>query len=185
MSSPDPVERRGEANYALGQVRSALEDQGFTVRDASMVEASPTGGDGPIRILVLVVEPETGTQAPPGNGLAELVLIGEAHVDFRRRRVMRGHTIVSLTPSEADLLTLLVRERGRTISRQRLFHELWDGREVGSGALDTAVFRVRRKIEPVPERPRWILSVRGLGFRLEEEEGRPKRLPAIAPELRP
>jgi DNA-binding response OmpR family regulator len=87
---------------------------------------------------------------------------------MRHRVEVDGHE-VSLTPTEFGLLWALADEPGRVVTRESLLEQLrgadW---QAEPGLLDTHVSNLRRKIEPDPAHPRYVLTVRGVGFRLGE-----------------
>ncbi|GAA1983343.1 response regulator transcription factor [Terrabacter lapilli] len=88
-------------------------------------------------------------------------------VDPRARRVWVGPEEVALTSKEFDLLALLDSERGQVLSRERLMDEVWDENWFGSTkTLDVTVGRLRQKLDD-SQAPARIVTVRGVGFRLE------------------
>jgi two-component system response regulator RegX3 len=94
-----------------------------------------------------------------------ILRIGGLEVDDRSRRaVLDGHD-VKLTPREFDLLAVLARDPGATVSRRQLLEEVWQARWYGSAkTIDVHVAALRRKLGD----PGWIESVRGVGFRLRD-----------------
>jgi len=94
--------------------------------------------------------------------------LGPAMVDLRALLVRRGARSEALSLREADMLRLLWRERGRPVTRQRFLDEVW-GRDrfPTTRTVDQHVARLRQKIEPDPARPRHLLTVFGVGYRLE------------------
>jgi DNA-binding response OmpR family regulator len=93
---------------------------------------------------------------------------GDVEVDFDRREVRRAGRAMGLTPLEFKLLSVLVRHRGRALSRQQLMDEAW-GKDtfVTDRVVDNQVANLRKKIEPDPERPRYLVALRGLGYRFD------------------
>jgi two-component system KDP operon response regulator KdpE len=89
-------------------------------------------------------------------------------VDLAAKRVVRGGEVVHLTPTEWHLLETLVRRPGRLVSQQQLLHDVW-GPEYGDEAHYLRVFmaQLRRKLEPQPSRPRYLLTEPGMGYRFE------------------
>lgn len=74
-----------------------------------------------------------------------------------------------LTTKERDLLAALRRARGRVVTRAELLREVWGyGPDVVSRTLDTHIGTLRRKLEPIPRRPRHILTVRNVGYRWQD-----------------
>ena len=95
---------------------------------------------------------------------------GDCEVDFDRGEVRREGTPVKTSALEFRLLTALVRHRGRVLSREQLIDAAWGTETVVTDrVVDTHILNLRKKIEPVPARPRHILSLRGLGYRFEGE----------------
>ncbi len=95
---------------------------------------------------------------------------GELEIDFVRRAVKLGGTLVHLTPIEWELLKALATHPGRVMTHQQLFREVWRGREHGDAQqyLRVHVARLRRKIERDPVRPQYILTEPAVGYRFGE-----------------
>ena len=93
---------------------------------------------------------------------------GDCEVDFDRGEVRRGGTPVDVSALEFRLLAAFIRNRGRVLSREQLIDAAW-GRDtfVTDRVVDTHVLNLRKKIEPVPARPRYIRSLRGMGYRFD------------------
>ncbi|NIR46047.1 MAG: response regulator transcription factor [Gemmatimonadetes bacterium] len=108
-----------------------------------------------------------------GNGGADVentVRFGDIEVDSAARRVRRAGEDVTLTPKEYELLAALIRRHGQAVSRQDLLREVWGYPSmVVSRTVDTHVAELRRKLEADPSRPRYIVTVRKIGYRLESD----------------
>jgi len=103
----------------------------------------------------------------PGQ-LTERQRFGEIEIDPASRVVLRDGAPVALRPKEFDLLIALVRRRGGVASRDELLQEVWGySREVFSRTVDSHVAELRRKLEAEPAAPRYILTVRKAGYRLQ------------------
>ena len=88
-------------------------------------------------------------------------------VDLGRRLVTVGGAAVQLTPTEYDLLRLLVTHAGKVLTHHQLLREVWGaGYETETHILRVNVSNLRRKIEPDPARPHYILTEPGVGYRL-------------------
>ena len=85
-------------------------------------------------------------------------------VDFAHQQATVGGQSVPLSPTETKLLYLLMRSAGRPVMNDFLLRRLWPLEEVFEDALRVHVYRLRHKIEPVPARPRYIVTERGLGY---------------------
>ncbi|HUZ16486.1 MAG TPA: response regulator transcription factor [Gaiellaceae bacterium] len=98
-----------------------------------------------------------------------VVVIGELRIDLEKRAVSVGGKPVQLTPHEFSLLRVLARNPGKLLTHTMLLREVW-GRGYGeeSHYLHVYVSQLRRKLEPDPARPRYILTEPGAGYRLAE-----------------
>jgi two-component system alkaline phosphatase synthesis response regulator PhoP len=92
----------------------------------------------------------------------------DVEVDFDRAELRRGSKPLEATPLEFKLLAAFIRRRGRVLSRQQLIEEAW-GHDtfVTDRVVDSHIVNLRRKIEPKPDSPRYLLSVRGMGYRFD------------------
>ena len=93
---------------------------------------------------------------------------GDAEVDFARCELRRDGRTVEMTSLEFKLLTAFIRNRGRVLSRQRLLDEVWGpGTFITDRVVDNHIVTLRKKIEPEPHTPRYLVNVRGLGYRFD------------------
>ncbi len=91
---------------------------------------------------------------------------GDVRIRLRGRQVFRAGREVRLTRKEFDLLVFLVEHRGEVVTRERLLDEVWGyERFPTTRTVDTHVLRLRRKFESDPDRPVWILTVHGQGYK--------------------
>jgi|SRR4051794_26946786 len=94
---------------------------------------------------------------------------GPVRMDVERHVVAVDGERVALPLKEFDLLELLMRNAGRVLTRMQLIDRVWGSDYVGdTKTLDVHVKRLRAKIEPDPANPRYLLTVRGLGYKLEQ-----------------
>jgi DNA-binding response OmpR family regulator len=100
--------------------------------------------------------------------MPEIYRFGDAEVDFTRCELRRGGRALEMTPIEFKLLAAFIRHRGQTLSREKLLDEVW-GREtfVTDRVVDTHVTNLRKKIESKPSEPRFLVNVRGMGYRFD------------------
>ncbi|MDP8948520.1 MAG: response regulator transcription factor [Actinomycetota bacterium] len=90
-------------------------------------------------------------------------------VDLFRRQVISGGSPVELTAKEFEVLALLASHPGRVYSREQIMRHLWDGDFFGEPrAADVHVQHIRGKIEPDPKNPRYVQTVRGVGYRFAQ-----------------
>jgi two-component system KDP operon response regulator KdpE len=95
--------------------------------------------------------------------------VGNLSVDLVRRIVKVGETEVKLSPKEYDLLRLLVQHAGKVLTHKFLLRELWD-EPTDPQYLRVYVRQLRRKIETDPERPQYLMTEIGIGYRLKAPE---------------
>lgn len=100
--------------------------------------------------------------------LPEVYRFGEVEVDFTRRELRRAGEVVETSPLEFKLLATFVRRRGRVLSRQQLLDEAWGPDTfVTERVVDNQITSLRKKIEPSGPQPRYLLSIRGIGYRFD------------------
>jgi len=110
--------------------------------------------------VVLRRVPEAKSRAGPVFANEELV------IDADRLLVRRGGKRIDLTPTELRLLLYLAENAGRVLSHRQILDKIW-GNEYGEDVdyVKLFIYRLRRKLEPDPKEPRYILSERGIGYR--------------------
>jgi two-component system KDP operon response regulator KdpE len=105
------------------------------------------------------------------EGQQPVVRIGDLVIDLAAKRVSRaGDTgdAIRLTPTEWHLLTVLLRHPGKLLSQRLLLQEVWGpGYADAAGNLRLYVAQLRRKLEPDPARPRWLITEPGMGYRFQ------------------
>ena len=95
-----------------------------------------------------------------------MVTAQDVRVDLDARRAWVGDDELDLTPKEFDLLAVLVSDAGAVVGRERLMQEVWDTNWFGSTkTLDMHVSWLRRKLGDDANQPRYITTIRGVGFR--------------------
>ncbi len=94
---------------------------------------------------------------------------GSVQMDFPNRRVYVREREIDLTHQECALLELLARHEGKTVSYAEIQHCVWQSNHTHTfrASLKHCVMRLRRKLEAEPRRPRYLQTVRGLGYRLQ------------------
>jgi two-component system KDP operon response regulator KdpE len=103
-----------------------------------------------------------------------VVEVGELSIDLEKRRVTMAGTEVALTPIEYDLLRLLAENEGKLMTHPAILREVWGpAYREESNYLHVYVSQLRRKIEPEPARPRYILNQAGVGYRLVDPTAAP------------
>jgi two-component system, OmpR family, KDP operon response regulator KdpE len=103
----------------------------------------------------------------PGEDLP-VVTTADFTVDLAAKRVTRADVDVRLTPTEWHLLELLVRNSGRLVTQRQLLHEVWGpAYQRETNYLRVYLAQLRRKLEPDPSRPRYLVTEPGMGYRFE------------------
>lgn len=101
----------------------------------------------------------------------DVLSVSDLRLDLAARRAWRGDDELELTRKEFDLLGRLVRDAGRVVSRETLMSDVWDENWFGSTkTLDVHIAGLRRKLGDQHDAPRYIETVRGVGFRFAAEQ---------------
>jgi two-component system alkaline phosphatase synthesis response regulator PhoP len=105
-----------------------------------------------------------------GAATVDIYRFDDAELDFMRGELRRGGRPVDLSALEYKLLSAFVRNAGRVLTRAQLLDQVWGlGTNVTDRVVDNQVTNLRKKIEPEPERPRYLISLRGIGYRFDGE----------------
>ncbi len=120
-----------------------------------------------VRIEALLRRSPALEQAAVNGG--ERIEVGDLVIDKRRHEVSRGGARVDLTPLEFQILELLASEPGRAWSRNALLDQVWSTEYEGyQRNIDPHINRLRKKLETDPKNPHYVLTVRGVGYKLNE-----------------
>jgi len=96
-----------------------------------------------------------------------IVAFGSVWVDLAAHTVTRDGANVTLTPTEWRVLELLIRNEGRLVTRQTMLSQVWGSEHVTyTGYLRLYISQLRKKLEPEPSRPRYLITDAGMGYRL-------------------
>ena len=107
-----------------------------------------------------------GAQRPPSPDLPDTYSFDGRVVDFENLELRTAKKTYRLTVMETELLRYLIRNAGHPVSRQAILSEVWNLREdTDTRAIDNFIVRLRRYIEPEPSRPKYVLTVRGVGYK--------------------
>jgi two-component system response regulator RegX3 len=122
----------------------------------------------PFRLRELIARIRAVLRRPLTNGDDEIVTFGDLRIDFVRRTVTRLGIEIELSRKEFDLLALFASRLGQVVTREVCLDTLWWGLELSdTRTLDTHVKRLRQKIEADPANPVHLITIRGVGFRLD------------------
>jgi two-component system, OmpR family, KDP operon response regulator KdpE len=140
------------------------------------VEALDAGADDyvtkPFSIDELLARIRALTRRAPTPDDAPLVVLGDTTVDLSAKQVTRqsegGAATIRLTPTEWRLLEVLLRNPGKLITRQTLLTDVWGPNFTSdTGYLRLYIGQLRKKLEPVPAKPRFLLTEPGMGYRFD------------------
>ena len=124
----------------------------------------------PFGIGELLARVRVAMRHVPGEALQPVFTVGGLVVDRTRRLVTLDAHEVQLTPTEYDLLKVLVSHAGRVLTHRQLLREVWGPEyEMDPHTLRVNISNLRRKIEPDPARPRYLVTEPGVGYRLRSE----------------
>jgi DNA-binding response OmpR family regulator len=123
-----------------------------------------------LRVEALLRRPARESDAPEGEAQPQQrIEIGSLVIDKRRHEVTLEGALVELTPLEFQILERLASEPGRAWSRNDLLDEVWSTEYEGyQRNVDPHINRLRQKIELDPKNPRYVLTVRGVGYKLND-----------------
>jgi two-component system KDP operon response regulator KdpE len=153
------------------------------------VEALDAGADDyvtkPFGMDELLARMRAATRRAQPTDALPVVHLGGVTVDLAAKRITRADEggqagqDIRLTPTEWHLLEVLLRHPGKLLSRRQLLVEVWGpGYADATGNLRLYMAQLRRKLEPDPARPRWLLTEPGMGYRYQPDPGDPGTTPA-------
>lgn len=142
-------------------------------REKDKIEALNAGADDyltkPFGVGELLARIRVIMRRVVNTGTHPINQIGELVVNLDRHEVSRAGKEISLTPTEFDLLNILVQNAGKVVTQRQLIHKVWGaGYEDESRLLRVNISNLRRKIEPNPNQPQFILTELGVGYRLRD-----------------
>jgi two-component system KDP operon response regulator KdpE len=146
----------------------------ISVRDqeSDKIAAFNAGADDyltkPFSVVELVARLRVALRRAASPELEPVFSTGDLIVDLVHRDVTLRETHVSLTPTEYDILRVLVHNAGKVLTHQQVIHAVWGNNyEAESHLLRVNISNLRRKIEADPARPRYIVTEAGVGYRLK------------------
>lgn len=92
--------------------------------------------------------------------------IGEVHIDFKRQEALKGKKKIEMSAKEYELLRYFVEREGQVISRDQLLNEVWGYEAMPTTrTVDNYILSLRKKIEPSPSKPRYLLTIHTVGYK--------------------
>ena len=143
-------------------------------READKVAALDVGADDyvtkPFNELLARLRAAVRRATPPDE-LVPILQTPDFRVDLAAKQVVRDGREVRLTPTEWQLVELLVRNRGRLVSQRQLLHEVWGPKyREETNYLRVFIAQIRRKLEPDPAHPRYFITEPGVGYRFQTKD---------------
>jgi len=118
------------------------------------------------RIKAVLRRSESARVAAAPAGKNEFLEAGDIAVDLNKHEVRKGGDSVELNPKEFELLVLLLSNRGQVISREQILRKVWGYDYIGNDrTVDVHIRWIRRKLETDPDNPRYLVTVRGYGYK--------------------
>lgn len=112
---------------------------------------------------------ELGEGSSPAAG-SDIIRCGALSIDPRLRRVSRDGTGIPLTPKEFDILCFLARNRGEVFTKEQIYQAVWESDYLLDDSNIMAFIRkLRKKIEPNPDAPEYILTIWGIGYKFSDK----------------
>lgn len=112
---------------------------------------------------------ETGQTEEASEPLADVITCGDLRINATEHRVQRGEKEISLTPKEFDILYFLAKNRGVVFTKEQIYQAVWDKDYLLDDSNIMAFIRkIRKKIEPTPDEPEYILTIWGIGYKFND-----------------
>jgi len=143
-------------------------------QETDKVSALDAGADDyltkPFGVSELLARIRVAMRRAARSTVDPIFMAGDLTVDFLRRVVKQAGREIQLTPTEYDLLRALITHAGMVLTHNHLLREVWGpGYEEETHMLRVNISNLRRKLEPDPSRPTYILTEPGVGYRLRED----------------
>jgi two-component system response regulator RegX3 len=148
--------------------------------DEDIIQGLSLGADDyvakPFSVTQLVLRVQAVLRrARTGAGLDHIIRLGDSvEIDAQNLSGHRGDEVLSFTRREVELLQYLQANSERPVPRDELLHKVWGyakNLDIETRTVDIHIAKLRRKIEPEPAQPRYLVTVRGAGYRLLADQG--------------
>ncbi len=159
--------RTNRTNIAITPAEAAeLSSALFSSGSAVALELAPVFADIASGRLTAIELAVAGSQSSAATGP---IVVGDLLIDLASRTVKVSGTPVSLTPKEFDILAFLANNRGTVFSKEEIYRAVWqDEYLLDDSNIMAFVRKIRKKIEPEPDNPRYLLTVWGVGYKMAE-----------------
>lgn len=120
---------------------------------------------GKVSALMLELVNDTGAYVPN-----DTIVCGELSIYPKQRKVMRKESEVQLTPKEYDILFFLVQNRGEVFTKEQIYRAVWsEDYLLDDSNIMAFIRKLRKKIEPNPDAPEYILTIWGIGYKFNDK----------------
>lgn len=107
---------------------------------------------------------------PPASVSLDEIQAGELVINSKSRRVVRGGEEISLTPKEFDILYFLAENRGEVFTKEQIYRAVWsEDYLLDDSNIMAFIRKLRKKIEPNPDEPKYILTIWGIGYKFNDK----------------
>ena len=139
--------------------------------EVDKIEALNAGADDyltkPFSVGELLARIQVVMRRVANTGTKPVYQVGDLVVDFNRHQVKLAEKEIDLTPTEFDIISVLIQNAGKVVTRPQLMRKVWGAAyEDESRLLRVNISNLRRKIEPDPNQPTYILTELGVGYRM-------------------
>lgn len=161
--------RTNRTNIAITPAEAAeLSSALFSSGGAVALELAPVFADIASGRLTAIELAVAGSQSSAATGP---IVVGDLLIDLASRTVKVSGTPVSLTPKEFDILAFLASNRGTVFSKEEIYRAVWqDEYLLDDSNIMAFIRKLRKKIEPAPDAPRYILTIWGIGYKFTDED---------------
>jgi two-component system KDP operon response regulator KdpE len=144
-------------------------------REVEKIEALNAGADDyltkPFSVGELLARIQVVMRRIGSTGTRPTYQVHDLVVDLDRRQVTVAEKVIDLTPTEFDLLAVLIQNAGKVVTQRQLIHKVWGAAyESEARLLRVNISNLRKKIEPNPNQPQYIQTELGVGYRLREAD---------------
>lgn len=148
---------------ALGSISERVIGLNLGADDYIIKPFSPTELEARVRSILR----RSHSQLPKQKKIKQKIYLTNLIFDIQKRQILRRNTLIRLTEVECNLFKILIENAGKKLSRETIIANLWGytpERYVDTRIVDVNISRLREKIEDIPGKPTFILTVRGIGY---------------------
>ena len=148
----------------------------WTLENLKKAPGRPEGAEDLLRGIAGLLEADYSTLMIEVGNSSEYLTVsrkirsGDLCIDASARRVTRNEKEITLTPKEFDILYFLAKNRGEVYTKEQIYQAVWDNEYLLDDSNIMAFIRkIRKKIEPNPDAPQYILTIWGIGYKFTDQ----------------